>query len=472
MGKYNFDLELVHQNSLLLILEQVRSHSTVLEFGPANGRLTRYLKEELHCKVYLVELDEVAGKEALQYGEDLVTGDIETFEWLEKYRNIRFDYLIFADVLEHLRKPLEVLIQAKLLLKEDGSVLLSVPNLAHNAVLINLLNNQFQYNPIGLLDNTHIHMFTKTSLETMLSDAGLIPVKRMATYGKTEGIEIPADLNAVHGIRAEFWNSRPYGEVYQFIYEAKKEGVPLPVIENNLISNTVGAYFQVFWSCGSDYSEDLSKKIRFFLDGEEKEFSFPCISGCQKIRIDPLENSGMFRLICCEGKGAEGWVALTPKKHNARNVFGNIYYFDTADPQWYFDSTEEFSDIRVRIAYLFTGQFDWLESVFDEGTKVFQRLETEVSSARRESAASSERLKIAAKKQEEIIADLENQYQAACVQIKNITQELESLKMENTMYQKKIAEQLLLQQSLKSDYERLQQEYQSLAQKTGNEYGV
>ena len=163
---------------------------------------------------------------------------------------------------------------------------------------------------------------------------------------------------------------------------------------------------------------------------------------------------------------------LTTKNHNARNVFGTKYYIDTSDPKLNFYITEEFSDIRVRIAYLFTGQFDWLESVFDEETKVFQRLEKEVTSARRESAASSERLKIAAKKQEEIIADLENQYQAACVQIKNITQELESLKMENTMYQKKIAEQLLLQQSLKSDYERLQQEYQSLAQKTGNEYGV
>lgn len=134
LGKYNFDLELIHQNSLLLILEQVQTNSLVLEFGPANGRLTKYLKEELGCKVYLAELDEQAGREALAYGEDLVVGDIENYEWLTRYRDIRFDYLIFADVLEHLRNPLDVLVQAKLLLKEDGSVLLSVPNFAHNAI--------------------------------------------------------------------------------------------------------------------------------------------------------------------------------------------------------------------------------------------------------------------------------------------------------------------------------------------------
>ena len=472
MGKYDFDLELVHQNSLLLILEQIRTHSIVLEFGPANGRLTKYLKEELHCEVYLVELDEAAGKEALQYGKALVTGDIETFEWFEKYRNVRFDYLIFADVLEHLKNPLKVLIQAKLLLKEDGNVLLSVPNLAHNAVLINLLNNEFQYNPIGLLDNTHIHMFTKTSLETMLADAGLIPVKRMATYAKTECTEIPADLNAVHGISAEFWKSRPYGEIYQFIFAAQKEGAPLSIVENDLISDTAGVYCQVFWSCGSDYSEDLSRKIRFFLDGDEKEFSFKCINGCQKIRIDPLENGGLFRLISCEGNGPEGWIPLVPQKHNARNVFGNVYYFDTADPQWHFDNTEGFSDIRVRISYLFTGQLEWLETVFDEETEARRKLEMEVASVRKENIALSEQLKIAVKEQEERVANLKDQYETASTQIKSITQELESLKMENTMYQKKIAEQLLLQQSLKKDYEHLQIEYESLTQKVGREYDV
>ena len=78
-SKYDFDLDMVNTNSLSLIINQIKRGSTVLEFGSANGRMTKYLKEALDCKVYLVEIDEAAGKEALQYGEELVVDDIETY---------------------------------------------------------------------------------------------------------------------------------------------------------------------------------------------------------------------------------------------------------------------------------------------------------------------------------------------------------------------------------------------------------
>ena len=93
--KYNFDLELVNNNSLLLMLEQIKRNSVILEFGPANGRLTKYLKQQLNCDVYLAEIDEEAGKEALQYGKDLVVGDVENMEWFDRYGDLRFDYILF-----------------------------------------------------------------------------------------------------------------------------------------------------------------------------------------------------------------------------------------------------------------------------------------------------------------------------------------------------------------------------------------
>lgn len=219
--KYDFDLDLTNSNSLLLILEQIRRGSVVLEFGPANGRMTKYLKQELDCDVYLAEIDEEAGKQALLYGKDLVIGDVENFEWFERYRDIKFDYIVFADVLEHLRDPKTVLDRCKLLLKHEGSVLLSVPNLAHNSVLINLMNNEFEYTSVGLLDNTHIHFFTKNSLENMVSQAGYFPIKRMATYSKVGTNELVNTVDSVKGIPASYWNTREYGEIYQYVYEIK-----------------------------------------------------------------------------------------------------------------------------------------------------------------------------------------------------------------------------------------------------------
>ncbi len=154
MSKYDFELDLEHENSLSLIIDMIRPNSEILEFGPANGRLTKYLKDRMHCKIDIVEIDEEAGKEASKYsrrsflGE--VMGDIEKFEWLKSINNIKYDYIVFADVLEHLRNPKTVLENCREVLKEDGDIIISVPNIAHNSVIIDLINDEFKYNEIGL----------------------------------------------------------------------------------------------------------------------------------------------------------------------------------------------------------------------------------------------------------------------------------------------------------------------------------
>ena len=49
--KYDLELILNEQNALSIILKQIHPNSLVLEFGPANGRTTKYLKEMLECDV-------------------------------------------------------------------------------------------------------------------------------------------------------------------------------------------------------------------------------------------------------------------------------------------------------------------------------------------------------------------------------------------------------------------------------------
>lgn len=111
---------------------------------------SKWLKEtEEDCKVYAVEIDEEAAKDVSKYTEDILVGDIEKLEWLDRWENIEFDYIIFADVLEHLRNPMEVLKQTKCLLKDEGKVLLSVPNVAHNSILINLHRNYSAIQRLG-----------------------------------------------------------------------------------------------------------------------------------------------------------------------------------------------------------------------------------------------------------------------------------------------------------------------------------
>ena len=165
MGKYDFGLDMYDENTISWIANSVEPDSDVLEFGPANGRLTRYLKEYKNCKVDIVEIDEESGSEAAQYAENALIGvdkgDIEKYYWLETGK--KYDFIIFADVLEHLVHADEVLKRCRIAVKETGKVLVSVPNVAHNSVIIELLNDEFHYNPTGILDNTHVRFFTRST---------------------------------------------------------------------------------------------------------------------------------------------------------------------------------------------------------------------------------------------------------------------------------------------------------------------
>ncbi len=150
---------------MTIFIDNIEPNSTILEFGPASGRLTRYLKEEKKCDMYIVELDEEAGKIAAQSAKDYVIGDIQDYVWVEKFAGIQFDYILFADVLEHLTEAAKCCQRKQQkLLKPTGQICLSVPNIAHNSVIIDMINNKFEYKATGIMDNTHVHFYTKDSL--------------------------------------------------------------------------------------------------------------------------------------------------------------------------------------------------------------------------------------------------------------------------------------------------------------------
>ena len=330
--KYNFDLDVVYNNSLSIIARQIKKNSTVLEFGPANGRLTRFMKENLSCRVYLVEIDEQAGRDALRYAEDLLVDDIENFEWLDKYADIRFDYIIFADVLEHLHNPKKVLQKSKLLLKETGSVLLSVPNIAHNSVVINLINNKFEYTDIGLLDNTHIHFFTKESLEEMALEAGLFPSKRMAAYNEAGDNEIKNSYFDVKGIDDSFWRTREYGCVYQYIYELKTGRVYISETLDNIVKYYPSYFIRFIFDTGDGFKED--NFIQYAIEDitEEKVFRVELPAGTKGIKVIPVNSCCILENVKASF-GTDNQTELQYTSSNLDALEGGQYYFFNENPE-------------------------------------------------------------------------------------------------------------------------------------------
>ena len=218
--KYDIpDFELHENTSHTKVYNRVPEGSDVLEFGCATGYMTKAFRELKGCRVWCTEIDPEGAEAASQFAEEVLVGDVETYEWAERLAGMKFDRIIFADVLEHLRRPDLILTRAKEFLTPGGSIVLSVPNTAHNAIIIDLLLDKFEYHSLGLLDNTHIHLFTKTSLDAMLEEVGLHPVCIDATYAPVWATEFSCGIADVPGIDPSFWTGRPFGCIYQYVYE-------------------------------------------------------------------------------------------------------------------------------------------------------------------------------------------------------------------------------------------------------------
>ncbi len=166
----NVDIDINTVNeSHALICKNVKKESLVLDVGCSQGLIGKILKKDLNCKVHGIELDKKAIEIAKEtqcyeavYKVNIVDNDSK--EYMEFFnKKLKFDYIIFADVLEHLIYPDEVLLEFSKLLNKDGKILISLPNIAHYDILNGLLNENFNYSDMGLLDNTHLRFFTKYS---------------------------------------------------------------------------------------------------------------------------------------------------------------------------------------------------------------------------------------------------------------------------------------------------------------------
>jgi len=112
--------------------------------------------------------------------DEVIHADLQQ---LDALGNRRFDVIIFADVLEHLAWPIGVLRGYLGLLKDGGSVIVSLPNVGLWSVRLNLLMGRFRYEETGVLDRTHLRFFTRRTAREMIEQAGLQVVRRTYNPG-------------------------------------------------------------------------------------------------------------------------------------------------------------------------------------------------------------------------------------------------------------------------------------------------
>ena len=200
---YNPNPYSVHQK----IIQSIGKNKHVLDVGCSEGLLSKRMK------IVGIELDFDAASKAKSFCKEVIIGDVESIDLKPEYLNY-FDVIVFADILEHLKDPLEVLKTFKNYLNDEGYIIVSVPNIANWKIRLQLLFGNFEYSAYGILDSGHLRFFNEKSARKLVNDAGF----EISVFDLSVG-----DVNKFSKIFYSLGKIRPNLLAFQFLIIARKK---------------------------------------------------------------------------------------------------------------------------------------------------------------------------------------------------------------------------------------------------------
>lgn len=163
-GKFSFE------SSHSLALTNLKAQESCLIVGCGPLELIRPFLQKAG-KVSIVDM--FVGPELRSAVANSWDTDLDEFDLQAKTEGLNFDKVLALDIIEHLRSPekfLEKLRRSDSCYKSE--ILITTPNVAFLPLRIMLLLGFFNYGKRGILDRTHMRLFTYASLQRALLQAG------------------------------------------------------------------------------------------------------------------------------------------------------------------------------------------------------------------------------------------------------------------------------------------------------------
>ena len=132
-----------------------------------------------------------------------------------------YDLVVLSHVLEHLRRPDRLLEAVKARLRPGGTLLVALPNPLFYAIRLRVLIGRCDYEPDGILDETHLRFYSFESAARLLERAGFRVLDARADGGfPLWGIRrlLPASAVAAIDLAASRWRPSLFGR--QLLYRA------------------------------------------------------------------------------------------------------------------------------------------------------------------------------------------------------------------------------------------------------------
>lgn len=137
--------------------------STVLDVGCGAGDNAALLQSRVPApRIFGITASQEESALARRYMEQVWTMDLEGVMPAQLQQQ-RFDCILCAHVLEHLRKPEVVVERLARLLNPGGQMVIAVPNVLHWRQRADFVAGRFEYASAGVMDETHLRFFTYDS---------------------------------------------------------------------------------------------------------------------------------------------------------------------------------------------------------------------------------------------------------------------------------------------------------------------
>lgn len=205
------------------IVDAVKPGSKVLDVGTSSGYLARELRDK-GC--FVVGVDSSDSSEARAACDKFYVANLDGGTWEPEEK--AFDYVIFADVLEHLRDT-SILARAQSWLAEDGRIVASTGNVALWYMRLQLLFGRFQYAPRGILDETHVRLYTLSTFRDLLRSNGYRVTREDYTVIPIETIteSLPTTFRKISSVLDAAQHRLAVQSPELFAYQIIVEGIPL-----------------------------------------------------------------------------------------------------------------------------------------------------------------------------------------------------------------------------------------------------
>ena len=218
--RYAHEIDPNGGSAAAVLARMVEPGRRVLELGTGPGTVTRILHDK-GCKVTGVEMDPDTLATCAPFCERTLQANLEDPLWWQPLEGEKFEVIICADVLEHLRDPRPLLEKLPVFLREGGCVLMTLPNASHLTIVASLLGGRFPYQKNGLLDNTHLKFYGREDFDALLRECGFLWQHWHTVQVDPSQAELKQYWNELEASDQEFLKARcADGMVYQHVVRA------------------------------------------------------------------------------------------------------------------------------------------------------------------------------------------------------------------------------------------------------------